>query len=621
MAKTANHSRGSAPISADRASAAAPAGKQPSEEAGRKKKISPRDGWRTIVKIGAYLGKHRALLVMIIVMTVFSSILGLMGPYLLGFAIDHYFVPGDYAGLIGLMVLLGAFYLFQSLAAWLQNYWMIGVAQEAVSGMRKDLFRQLHRLPVSYYVKRQHGDMMSRVTHDIENVSQTLNTSVIQLLSSLLTFTGMLGLMLWLSPLMTLITLTIIPVMVLGMKWITARTGKYFKEQQRDLGQLNGFVEESLSAHRIVKSFSMEERMIEAFVERSSRLKVSGYWAQTYTGFIPKLMNMLNNVSFAVIAGAGGLLAIHGIVSVGILVTFAEYARQFTRPLNDLANQFNTFLSAIAGAERVFAVLEEEGEEQDERKAEEVKNIQGEVVLKNVSFAYEKGGQTIKDVTIRARPGETIALVGPTGAGKTTIFQLLSRFYDPDEGEIRIDGRPTVTITRTSLRRQMGFVLQDVFLFEGTIRDNIRYGRLDASDRDVERAARDANAHSFITKLPQGYDTMLQADGAGISQGQKQLLSIARTLLADPSILLLDEATSSIDTVTEVRIQEALTRLMQGRTSFVIAHRLNTIRQADRIIVLDQGRVIEQGSHQELMEQEGFYYELNKGSHRHAVQS
>ncbi|PZD97693.1 multidrug ABC transporter ATP-binding protein [Paenibacillus sambharensis] len=599
--------------------AAAAPGKQPSEPAGRKK-IRPKDGWGTIVKIGAYLGKHRALLVMIIVMTVFSSILGLMGPYLLGWAIDHYFVPGDYAGLAGLIMLLGAFYLLQSLAAWLQNYWMIGVAQEAVSTMRKDLFRQLHRLPVSYYVKRQHGDMMSRVTHDIENVSQTLNTSVIQLLSSLLTFTGMLGLMLWLSPLLTVITLTIIPGMVLGMKWITARTGKYFKEQQRDLGQLNGFVEESLSAHRIVKSFSMEERMIEAFVERSGRLKVSGYWAQTYTGFIPKLMNMLNNVSFAIIAGAGGLLAINGLVSVGILVTFAEYARQFTRPLNDLANQFNTFLSAIAGAERVFAVLEEDGEERDERNAGEIRNIQGDVVLENVSFAYEKGGQTIRDVTIHARPGETVALVGPTGAGKTTIFQLLSRFYDPDEGEIRIDGRPTGTMTRSSLRRQMGFVLQDVFLFEGTIRDNIRYGRLDATDRDVERAARDANAHSFIIKLPHGYDTMLQADGAGISQGQKQLLSIARTLLADPSILLLDEATSSIDTVTEVRIQEALTRLMKGRTSFVIAHRLNTIRQADRIIVLDQGRVIEQGSHAELMEQEGFYYELNKGLREHAAQ-
>ncbi|WP_088548243.1 ABC transporter ATP-binding protein [Paenibacillus aquistagni] len=563
----------------------------------------------TLFKVWRYLSAYKSSLALILLMVILSSGLGLLGPYLLGYTIDRIDYPGHYS-LIFLLGLLGLVYLLGSITQWLQNIWMIRIAQSAVYRMRNDLFNSMHRLPVAYFSKRQHGELMSRLTNDIDNVSQTLNSSFIQLSSSILTFVGMLGLMLWLSPLLTLITLTIVPAMFFGMKWITNRTGKYFKEQQRHLGDLNGFIEETFSGQKMVKAFSQERRVTELFEEKGARLREAGYWAQTYSGFIPKLMNMLNNASFAIIAGAGGVMAVHEMITVGVIVTFAEYARQFTRPLNDLANQFNTFLSAVAGAERVFEIIEEEPEAKDEANAKAASMVRGEIEFRNVSFAYEKDIQTVSDVSFHLKPGQTAALVGPTGAGKSTIINLLSRFYDPAEGEILLDGLNTRDLTRASLRQQMAFVQQDTFLFQLSIRENIRYGRLDATDEEVERAAELANAHSFIRKLPDGYDTVLDQDGSGISQGQKQLITIARAILADPAILILDEATSSIDTVTELRIQDALYRLMEGRTNIVIAHRLNTVRQADVIIVLVEGQIIESGSHEELMEHKGFYYEL-----------
>jgi ATP-binding cassette subfamily B multidrug efflux pump len=572
-------------------------------------KRKAKDWVGTLKKIWTYLSHNKSLLIMVLLMIVASSALGLLGPYLVGVAIDEYIVTQDGEGLLLLLGWLVGVYILNSVTIFLQNYWMIGIAQNTVFSMRTHLFRHLQKLPIPFFDKRQHGELMSRLTNDIENVSQTLNSSFIQIVSSILTLVGTVIVMLWLSPLLTLITLVIVPIMYFGMKWITSRTRIYFKEQQKSLGDLNGFIEETISGQSVVKAFSQEKKMIADFKTKNEKLKASAYWAQVYSGFIPKLMNVLNNLSFAIIAGAGGLLALNDMVSIGVIVTFSQYSRQFTRPLNDLANQFNTLLSAVAGAERVFEVLEEE-EEKEEHNATNLSSIKGEVNFDNVSFGYEKEDSTITAASFHVSPGESVALVGPTGAGKTTIVNLLTRFYDADSGSITIDGKEITKITRESLRQKMGFVLQDSYLFQGTIRENIRYGRLDATDKEIEEAAKLANAHSFIMKLPKKYDAVLKQDGSGISQGQKQLLSISRAILANPSILILDEATSSIDTVTEIKIQEALYRLMKGRTSFVIAHRLNTIQKADQILVLDEGQIIEKGSHTSLLKDKGFYYEL-----------
>ncbi len=569
-----------------------------------------KDRMGTVKRIWSYLAVNNKLLIAVLAMVVVSSGLGLLGPYLLGKGIDEYIVTKENNGILIVLLSLGIVYILHSISLWYQNYWMVGIAQNTVFSMRTELFEQLHRLPIHFFDKRQHGELMSRITNDIENVSSTLNTSVIQIFSSLLTLVGTIAIMVWLSPLLTLITMIIIPIMFIGIKWITKRTGKLFKEQQRYLGELNGYIEETISGQRIVKTFSQEEKVINEFLEKGEKLKKAGYYAQAYSGFIPKLMNVLNNLSFAIIAGIGGILALNGHITIGTIVIFAEYSRQFTRPLNDLANQFNTLLSAIAGAERVFDILDEEVEAKDETNAKNMHKIDGKVEFNHVSFAYDKGGNTIKDVSFEVKVGESVAFVGPTGAGKTTIINLLSRFYEPDEGSIIIDGVNTSSMTRESLRQNMGFVLQDVYLFQASILENIRYGKLDATDEEVIEAAKLANAHSFIMKLPKQYHTILNQDGSGISQGQKQLLSIARAILASPSILILDEATSSIDTVTEMKIQEALQRLMKGKTSFIIAHRLNTIESADQIIVLRDGEIIEKGDHLSLLQQKGYYHNL-----------
>ncbi|WP_416148852.1 ABC transporter ATP-binding protein [Salipaludibacillus sp. HK11] len=567
--------------------------------------------WKgTLKRIWNYLSESKGRLYLVLLMIFLSSFFALLGPFIVGLSIDEFIVDQDTSALIWVLLGLGVIYLLHSISVFLQHFWMIRIAQKTVFTMRTQLFNHLHKLPIPFFDKRRHGDLMSRLTNDMENVSNTLNSSVIQIFASILTLVGTISVMLYLSPLLTLITLTIVPLMVIGMKWITNRTGKLFKAQQKNLGELNGYIQESMSGQRIIKTFSQEEKVMDGFDQRNKELKLAGFWAQTISGFIPKLMNMLNNLSFAIIAGVGGIFVLNGAISIGVIVIFAEYARQFTRPLNDLANQFNTLLSAIAGAERVFSIMDEQDEISDEIEMDELENVRGEVTFDDVSFSYEQEGKTVHDISFHASVGESIAFVGPTGAGKTTMISLLSRFYDPDQGVIAVDGIDTSTVKRESLRKHMAFVLQDSFLFQGTIRENIRYGRLNATDDEVEQAAKMANAHSFIDFMPNQYDTEIDAEGGGISQGQKQLLSIARALLADPAILVLDEATSSIDTVTELKIQEALQRLMKGRTSFVVAHRLNTIQQADKILVLQEGKLIEQGSHQELLSQDGFYADL-----------
>lgn len=579
-------------------------------------RAKPKARLGTLKRIWGYLSYSKGRLTLVLFLVVFSSCLGLLGPLLIGRALDDYIVARNSNGLLSLLLALAGVYVLYSAFLWLQNILMIGIAQNTVLAMRTQLFHHLHQLPVSFFDKRQHGELMSRVTNDIDNVSSTMNDSFIQVFSSIITLIGTISVMLWLSPLLTLITLSVVPLMFFGMKWITNRTGRFFKEQQRNLGEINGFIEEITSGQRIVKSFSQEQKVIDEFIAKSEKLKEAGFWAQSYSGFIPKFMNVLNNLSFAAIAGIGGILAFNGMISIGVIVIFTEYSRQFTRPLNDLSNQFNTLLSAIAGAERVFEILDEKEEADNEGGAVQLQTIRGEIEFRGVSFSYEKEDSTVKNISFHVRPGETVALVGPTGAGKTTIINLLSRFYDADEGRVLLDGYDITQMTRKHLRGQMGFVLQDSFLFQGTIRENIRYGRLEATDEEVEHAAKLANAYPFIMRLPNQFDAILKQDGAGISQGEKQLLSIARAILANPAILILDEATSSIDTITELKIQEALQRLMQGRTSLVIAHRLNTIQRADQILVLEDGQIIEKGTHDKLLDERGFYYGLYQGQLR-----
>ncbi|GGK04950.1 putative ABC transporter ATP-binding protein YfiC [Lentibacillus kapialis] len=566
----------------------------------------------TVKRIWAYLAREKGMLLSVILMVIISSAMSLAGPFMVGKAVDDFIVTKEPSGLGMLLVWLLLIYVLHSLSVFLQNYWMVGIAQNTVYSLREELFRQFHRLPIAFFDKRQHGELMSRITNDIDNINNTLNQSVIQIFTSILTLVGTVVVMLVLSPLLTLITMMIVPVMFLAIRWITKRTGPLYKLQQQRLGELNGYVEETVSGQHVIKTFSQEKRVIRGFQERNENLQHSGFWAQVFAGFIPKVMNMLNFLSFGLVGLAGGILAIQDIITVGVIVIFTEYARQFTRPLNELSNQFNILLSAVAGAERVFNIIDEEQEETDETSARTIESTDGRVAFDKVTFAYEDT-PILKDISFTAHPGQTVAFVGHTGAGKTTIINLISRFYNYGSGSITLDGIDLKDIKRSSLRKHMAFVLQDAFLFHATIKENIRYGKLDASDDAIIRAAKDANAHDFIKQLPSGYDTVLDQDGSGISQGQKQLITIARALLADPAILVLDEATSNIDTVTELQIQDALKRLMQGRTSFVIAHRLNTIQEADKIILLEHGQIIEQGSHEELIAQNGHYFHLYKG--------
>lgn len=577
------------------------------------KKKGPRaSDWKsTLSRIWKIVDEQRFLLITVFFMVVISSALSLIGPLLIGTIIDQYILKGQFQNMAPIIISLIGVYIVLSLSLFFQNYWMIGIAQSTIYKMRTGLFNHLMKLPVSFFDKRQHGELMSRATNDIETVSATLNTSFIQVFSSLLTLIGTVIVMLYLSPLLTVLTMLIIPLMFTAMRWITNRTGKLFKEQQAAVGALNGMIEETISGQAIIKAFSQEDRVIEDFREKNARLRRTGFWALTYSGYIPKVMNFLNNISFAIVAGIGGILAFNGLLSIGIIVIFTEYARQFTRPLNDLANQINTVLSAIAGAERVFSIMDET-KEIDEGKLPEHTKLKGEVEFKDVHFKYEMSEEqeTLKGVSFHVKPGQTVALVGETGAGKTTIMQLIARFYDIENGEILFDGKDIRNLKQATIRSQMAFVLQDPFLFEASVYENIRYGKLDATDEEIIDACKKANAHEFISKLPNGYETILASDGSEISHGQKQLLSIARALVANPVILLLDEATSSIDTVTEVKIQQALELLMKGRTSFVIAHRLNTIRHADLVFVMNNGQLVESGTQQELIQLGGFYAKM-----------
>jgi ATP-binding cassette subfamily B multidrug efflux pump len=570
----------------------------------------PKDTRGTLKRLWVYLSKRSILLFSVFILVLLSNIPFISGPYFFKIAIDQYIAKGDLKGLMILCIFLLGIYFFGVFATWLYNFIMIGLAQDTIKDMRNDLFTKLQSLPLQFFDSKTHGELMSRITNDIDNINNSLSMSVTSVFSSISMVLGVLVFMIFLSPVLTLISLIVVPLMFFSTTAIAKRTKLYFMSNQEKLGKLNGFIEETISGQRAVKVFTHEEIAIENFSVMNKELTSVGIKAQVFSGIIPPLMNVLNNLSFALVAGAGGWMVVLKIFEVGTIAAFIAYTKQFTRPLNEIANQFNTIQSGIAGAERVFQIIDQAPELPDIKDAKELKNVKGEVVFKDVTFGYKADNPVLKKINLQAKPGQTIALVGPTGAGKTTMVNLLMRFYDIDQGAIYIDGNEIQTLQRDSLRCSMGTVLQDTHLFSETVKENIRFGNLNATDEEVIAAAKMANADHFIRNLPEGYDTILSEDGGNLSQGQRQLLSIARTILADPAILILDEATSSVDTRTEAHIQEAMLTLMKGRTSFVIAHRLSTIRNADSIIIINQGEIVEQGTHEELLELKGLYYNL-----------
>ncbi|MGI6160831.1 MAG: ABC transporter ATP-binding protein [Christensenellales bacterium] len=575
-----------------------------------------RSSAKTLRRIWELLKRDRARLILVLALTVLSTLLNLLIPILIGSGVDI-IERGisssngiDFAALARTVVTMLGIAVFVMLAFWFQTRTIVKVAQSAVMRLRKDAFDKLHTLSLRFFDSHTHGELMSRLANDVENVGNALSQSVTQIFSSTITVLGSLAFMIYLNPWLALLTLISVPLGLLVTSTIAKRTRKHYTAQQKHLGELNGFAEEAITGMKAVKAFTREKQMAEQFDNINTNLRTAAVNAQFYSGTIPPIMNIISNLSFAVTALAGGSMVISGAITVGVIASFLNYSRQFSRPINEIANQFNMIQAAIAGAERIFDIMDKKSDMPDKPDAINIENVRGDVVFENVTFGYKEGEHVLKNVSLHAKPGDAIALVGPTGAGKTTIVNLLTRFYDVNSGRILIDGHDIRDLNADSLRRCQGMVLQDTVLFADTVRENIRYGRLDATDEEVIEAAKMSNAHQFIKRLPEGYDTVLAEDGKSLSQGQRQLLSISRAVLANPSILILDEATSSVDTRTEMNIQQAMLKLMQGRTSFVIAHRLSTIRGAKEILVIKDGEIIERGSHEQLIRQEGFYYNL-----------
>ena len=532
-----------------------------------------------------------------------------------------YMLIGEFtAELRRILIMMGGLYLVAVAASLVQSLMLVDAAQITVKKLRTDLFNRIQMLPLRFFDSRPNGEIMSRLSNDVDNVSNMLSNTVTQLLSSVITLVVCIVMMVTLSWQLTLVAFITIPFSMLIMSAITKRTRKYFRRQQEALGDLNGIAEETITGARVVKVFCHEKQVIDEFETYNEELTRVGTRATIFSSVIGPMMNVLHNISFALMAGIGGYLVVSGSVrSVGMIQSFLQYSRQFSRPFNDIANQITAIQSALAGAERVFEIMDTEAEPDDAPDAVHMDDAKGHVVFENVSFGYTPERMILKNISFEAKPGQTIALVGPTGAGKTTVVNLLMRFYDINSGRIEIDGHDIADIERQNLRDSMGMVLQDVYLFAGTVRDNICYSNLDATEEEMIEAAKMANCHNFITRLPEGYNTQLTEAGSNISQGQRQLISIARAILSNPKVLILEEATSSVDTRTEMNIQSAMLHLMKGRTSFVIAHRLSTIRNADLILVIDGGEIIERGTHEELVAKGGFYANLLKSQFRAQV--
>lgn len=572
--------------------------------------VKPKETLKTLKKLLRYLCRYRLYLILTSVCVIGSSILSLLGPYLIGKGIDNYIIPRALSGFGKFLLFMFVIYGFNSILFYIQGITMATVSQNVGFDLREDVFNSIHKLPLKYIDKRPIGDIMSRITNDIDMINTSITTATVQFFSGILMLAGTIVMMFILSPLLTLFSIALIPLMTFSTKIISARTRKYFFLQQTKLGEINGLVEEDISGLKIIKIFGREEKEIIKFEEKNKELRNCGIMAQKFAGIVPPLMNFLNNISFAVIGGIGGFMVVRNIITIGTIASFINYVKQFTRPLNGLAQQFNVIQSAIASAERVFEIIEAEKEKEYEEGLIEIDGIKECLEFKGLWFSYEDEKYVLKNINFRVPPCGMIAIVGPTGAGKTTMINLLARLYEIEKGEILFDGIDIRKIKKESLRSILGVVLQDTYLFSESVRENIRYGNLEATDSEVEHICRIINADEFILNLPEKYETVLSDGGHELSQGQRQLIAIARAMLANPKILVLDEATSNIDTKTERDIQRGMLNLMKGRTSFVIAHRLNTIKNADRILVINNGEIVESGSHKELMEKKGFYYNL-----------
>lgn len=570
----------------------------------------PSNPRRAITRLAMYLSPYKITLAVVLAFVLVYISLGLLEPYLIGRAIDQFISTRQIDGLSTLALLLFTAYLldngFQAASSWL----MARISQDALRRLRRDLFEHLQKLSIYFFDSHTAGELMSRLTNDIEAINQAVSQNVVSLVASVLSLVGIVIAMFILNAWLALAAILVVPILFWFTQFVARYTRQGFRNLQKELGEINGVMEESISGQRVVKAFRRSETAIERFRASNEKVYAAGVYANTYALMIMPLTNVLGNFFVIVLVGLGGYLALQGLVTVGMIATFIAYAQNFIQPLRQLANMYNSIQAALAGAERVFEIIDTPAEVDNASDSPLPVPVKGEVHFTDVSFGYLPDQPIIKNMTLEAKAGQTIALVGPTGAGKTTIINLLTRFYEINEGSISIDGLDIRNVSKSDLRQKLGIVLQDTFLFADTVMENIRYGRLDATDEECIEAAKLADAGHFIRQLPQGYQTKLSERASNLSQGQRQLMSIARAVLSDPSILILDEATSSVDTRTEARIQKALLRLMKGRTSFVIAHRLSTIRDADRVIVIRDGEIVEQGTHQQLLDAKGFFHHL-----------
>lgn len=568
---------------------------------------NPRGALRRLL---GYIGPHRKHLALVSILTVAGTILSLAGPILMGIAIDQYIIPRNWGGLLGISLLLVAIYILGSAIDMAAGWIMAIVSQRSLKNLRRDLFEHTQTLSLSFFDSMPSGDLMSRLTNDVDAIGALLAQNITELIRSLLTLVGIVAAMFVLNAWLASASLLVFPLMIVFTALVGKQTRSGFRSLQMNMGMLNSVMQETITGQRVVIAFNQHESSNRRFKKANQEVKKMGTKAETYAFLVPPLVGILSNANIAIVAGLGSWMVLQGLATVGLISVFISYSRRFADPLRQFANLYNNIQSALAGAERIFETMDTRPEVEDALDALAVQGFEGDVAFKDVDFSYVPRIPVLREVSLKAEPGQTIALVGPTGAGKTTMVNVLTRFYEIQGGTIAIDGCDIRHIKKDDLRRQLGIVLQDVFLFSGTVMDNIRYGRLDATDEECIEAAKLANADGFIRRLPQGYQTELSERASNLSQGQRQLLCIARAVVANPSILVLDEATSSVDTRTEKQIQEGLHRLMKGRTSFIVAHRLSTIKNADLVLVINNGEIIERGTHPELLERGGFYHKL-----------